>query len=132
MESVNVDALSILVATVLYMAINFFWFSKWLFGKAWLELSKVTKKDMRANKLAMVWGFLVALVIAYFIAFFESALYVSNAMDGMFMGFCVWLGFVATTQVSSVIWGKKPFKLFIIEAGAKLVSFLAMSGVIGA
>jgi len=50
----------------------------------------------------------------------------------MFVGFCVWLGFVVTTQISSVIWGKMPFQLFLINTGAKLLSFLVMGGIIGA
>src|SRR3989344_3846926 len=126
MEHMPLDLLSVVVAAVLYMVINFFWYSKWLFGKAWMKCSGMTEKGMKPNKGALLWSALIALVMAYFIAFFEAALSVTTAIDGMFVGFCLWLGFVATTQFSSVVWCKKPMKLFAINTGAKLLSILAM------
>lgn len=132
MESLRIDLLSVFIAAALYMVINFFWYSKWVFGEIWLRLSGLSAESMKSNKMAMVWGFLVALVIAYFIAFFEAALGVTTILDGMFVGFCLWAGFIATTQLSAVIWCNRSFQLFAIDTGAKLVSILAMSGVIGA
>lgn len=132
MEYAQIDLLSVFIAAVLYMMINFFWYSKWLFGKTWMKCSGVTEREMKQNRGAFFWGFLIALVLAYFIAFFEAALKVTTAIDGVFVGFCLWLGFVATTQFSSYVWCRKPLKLFLINTGAKLLSILAMSGVIGA
>ena len=132
MDQMNIDWLAVFIAAVLYMVVNFFWYSKWLFGPAWMKLSGMKESDMKNNKLAMLWGFIVALVIAYFLAFFEGYLGVTTVSDGMFVGFCVWLGFVATSQVSGLIWCKKPPKLFLINTGAKLLSYLVMSGLIGA
>ncbi len=84
------------------------------------------------EKIYILYSFIVSLVIAYFLAFFECSLGVTSVTDGMFVGFCIWLGFVATTQIATVIWGKNPFKLFLVDTGGKLLSFLVMSGVIGA
>jgi hypothetical protein len=50
----------------------------------------------------------------------------------MFVGFLAWIGFVATTQISEVIWGEAPFKLFLLETGCKLLILLAMGGILGA
>lgn len=132
MDQMNIDWLAVFIAAVLYMVINFFWYSKWLFGHAWMKLSGMKESDMKHNKLAMLWGFIVALVIAYFLAFFEGYLGVTTVSDGMFVGFCAWLGFVATSQISGLIWCKKSPKLFLINTGAKLLSYLVMSGLIGA
>jgi archaellum biogenesis protein FlaJ (TadC family) len=132
MERIQTDQLSIVIAALLYMVVNFFWYSKWLFGPAWAKLSHHSESEMKHNKMAMLWSFLVALVIAFFIAFFEGYLGVTTVTDGMFVGFCLWLGFVATTQLSTVIWCNKPLKLFMINTGAKLLSYIVMSGVIGA
>jgi hypothetical protein len=50
----------------------------------------------------------------------------------MFVGFLVWLGFVTTTQLSPVVWSKTPFKLYLLDTGCKLLTFLAMGGILGA
>lgn len=128
----NQKLLTVLIAAVLYMIIGMVWYSKYLFGPAWLKLCGMKESEMKKNKQAILWGFINALVIAYFLAFFEDYLGVTTVSDGMFVGFCVWLGFVATTQISAVIWCATPFRLFMINTGAKLLSLLVMGGVIGA
>lgn len=127
----QVDLLTVFVAALLNMIIGFFWYSKWLFGPTWAKECKM-KWEGEQNKMGIVWAFLVSLVIAYFLAFFEGYIGVTTVTDGMFVGFCAWLGFVATTQVSAVIWCNHSAKGFMIDTCYKLLSFLVMSGVIGA
>lgn len=133
MDSFQTDWLVVLIAAILNKVISFFWYSEWLFGPAWKKLCQMKEKDMKAKRWQpLFYSFIVSLVIAYFLSFFEGHLGITNVSDGMFVGFLFWLGFVATTQISPVIWCKKPFKLFAIDSGCKLLSFLVMSGIIGA
>lgn len=127
---IQVDWLTVVVAAILNMVIGFFWYSKWLFGPTWMHLHKIQACKM--ERATLVYAAIVSLVIAYFLALAEGYLGVTTVTDGMFVGFCAWLGFVATTQISSVIWCKAPFQLFLLDTGCKLLSFLVMSGVIGA
>lgn len=131
MGDIQIDGWTVLVAALLNMVIGFFWYSKWLFGPAWEKYRKM-KMEECGGKSCFVYMALVSLVIAYFLAFFESYIGVTTVSDGMFVGFCIWLGFVATTQIGSVIWNKTPWPIFFIDTGCKLLSFLVMSGVIGA
>ena len=131
METIQMDWLVIFIAAVLNMVIGYFWYSKWLFAKAWHHLSHNHDKK-KEDKTTLLYGFINSLVIAFFLAFFEGYLGVTTVTDGMFVGFCFWLGFIATTQISSVIWGNGSFPLFCVDTGCKLLSFLVMSGVIGA
>ncbi len=130
MDTIQIDYLTIFIAAALNMMIGYFWYSKWLFGPSWMKLNKI--KRIESIRSIVIYGFIVSLVIAYFIAFFEAILGITTVTDGMFVGFIFWLGFVATTQISSVIWGKQTFQLFLIDTGYKLLSFLVISGVIGA
>ncbi len=132
MENMQIDWLVVVIAAVVNMVIGYFWYSKWLFGPAWSKLSKHSGKEMDGSGRTLVLSFVTSLVIAFFLAFFEGSLEVTTVTDGMFVGFLLWLGFVATTQFASVTWCKKPISLFCINSGYKLVSFLAMSGLIGA
>ncbi|MBI5272729.1 MAG: DUF1761 domain-containing protein [Chlamydiia bacterium] len=132
MDAIQIDWIVIVIAAVLSVAIGFIWYSKWLFGKTWMKLVGLKEKDLKGNKRAFIGSWVVAFLTAFFLERLESNLGVTTVSDGMFVGFCVWLGFVATTQISSVIWGQKPWKLFFINTGCKLVLFLVMSGVIAA
>jgi hypothetical protein len=129
MTEVQIDLFTVFVAAVLNIIIAFFWYSKWLFGPTWEKLKKM---KIQAKRLSWLYGFISSLTIAYFLAFFQGYLGVTTVSDGMFVGFCFWLGFVATTQISSVLWAKGSFRLFLLDTGYKLLSFLVMSGVIGA
>lgn len=130
MDNVQIDLFTVFIAAVLNMIIGWLWYSKWFFGSTWMKMENVNPKDCK--NISMLYGFITSLVIAYFLALFQGYLGVTTVSDGMFVGFCFWLGFVATTQISAVIWGKAPFKLFALHSGYRLLSYLVMSGVIGA
>ena len=132
MDYVQTDWLVIFIAAILNMALGFLWYSKWLFGHAWKKLREMKEKDIKFSIKPVLWNFIVSLLIAYFLSFFEGHLGITTVTDGMFVGFLIWLGFVATTQISSVLWCKMPLKLFAIDTGYKLLSLLVMSGIIGA
>lgn len=132
MEYGHIDWIAVVIAAVLNMVIGFFWYSKWLFGSAWIKLSKLNEKELHVDAKTLAMTFVASFMIAYFLSLFEGALGVTTVTDGMFVGFLFWLAFVATTQISCYIWGKKPFQLFLIDTGYRLLSFLVMSGLIGA
>ena len=121
----HIDLLSVLLAAIVNVAIGFVWYSRWLF-KEKTELEPVNKKR------AMLYGFGIALLTAYILAFFEVFLGVTTVTDGMFVGALAWLGFVATTQISAVVWGKMHFKKFLVHSGCQLLAYLAMGGILGA
>lgn len=127
---IHIDLLTVVIAAFLNLFIGYVWYSNWLFGPNWMKYKKVKKVDHGMGK--MLGAFVISFIIAYFLAFFEAALGITSVTDGMFVGFLLWLGFVATTQIGALLWEKAPFKLFVIDTGYKLLSFLVMSGVIGA
>ena len=124
--------LTVVIAAILNMVINFIWYSRWLFGKRWCELAKIKEEEMKSMSGALVWSAIVSLILAFFLGWFELQIGVTTVQDGLFVGFCAWLGFVLTTQSASVVWCKKPFALFLIETGNRLLAFLVMGGILGA
>ena len=122
MESLHIDHLAVLIAALVNLVIGFVWYSRYLFGK----------KKESGGRLSLLWNGLVAILSAYILAFFEVSFSVTTVSDGMFVGFLVWIGFVATTQIYAVIWSKMSFKHFLVHTGCQLLAYLAMGGIIGA
>jgi hypothetical protein len=131
MENMYIDWVSVCIAAVANMVIGFFWYSKWLFGQKWTKLSRHTMTTKEPG-FAYAMMALNSFVIAFFLALFETYCGVATVTDGMVVGFLCWLGFVATTQISSVLWEKQSFHLYLINTGYKLFSFIVMGGLIGA
>ena len=123
------DWIGILIAAVLYLVIGAIWYSDFLFGPLSKELSFQEKGDNR-GVLSLFAQFLLAWVTAFFIDFFQRHLLITTVSDGMFVAFCFWLGFVAPSQLSSLLWGRGSWKRFMIHGGYRLLSYLAMGGLI--
>jgi hypothetical protein len=118
----------------LYFVIHYVWYSKWIFGTEWAELSGTAKSAVakKRKSVHLLGNLLIGLIYSYFIALFAEYLNVETVIDGMFLAFSIWLGFVVTTIGSSYVWTNKPTKLFFIQIGVKLLALLSMGGVIGA
>jgi hypothetical protein len=124
--------LGILVAAVMNMVVGFLWYSKWAFAPTWTKLAKIEGSSFSEGKFALAGAFGCSFVIAFFLDLFEAHMGVTTVADGMRVGLYAWAGFVATTQISSVLWLKKSFRMFLIDTGVKLLSFVIMGGILGA
>ena len=127
----HIDLYAVLIAAVLYMIIFVCWYSKWLFGATWAKYSAPSARPKMGWKGA-VSNFIIGLVFAYFLAFFDAYLHVTSVGDAMFSSLCLWLGFVLPTHLLAVFWHRISLKGFWIEAGCLLLSLLVMGGIIGA
>jgi hypothetical protein len=128
MNGVQFEPVTILILAVVNMLVGYVWYSRFLFG----GMSEKACKTKACEKHAAIQSFFVSLVIAYVLVWFGRTLSVTGIGMGMQLGFWLWLGFVATTQISSVIWMGRPFKLFLVHTGGKLLSYLVMGGILGA
>lgn len=133
MQSIYIDFFAVGLSAILYAIIYTVWYSKWLFGTLWLKHAGIKASEFKKRRwIRLFWNFILGLIIAYFIAFFEAYLNVTTVSDGMFIGFCFWLGFVVTSLFSPTRLASKSMVLLSIEGGVKLLAFLVMSGMIGA
>ena len=135
MLNATVNWFAVVVSTIVSMMIGYWWFSMNGFGKQYLKLNKITMKEIKAAKNKSMAGQMIAAfistgVMAYILALFVSEIGVTSFVSGLQLGFWVWLGFFATTQLGMVLWEKKPFKLYVITTGHYLVSTAIMAGIL--
>jgi len=133
METYQLDLIAVLIAAIVNFIIGLVWYSPWLFGAPWKRLSGFdSKHPYQRLKLAPLWAFLLSLLSAFVLGFFIVCLRVTTVSDGMFAGGLAWAGFIAPTLLSALVWTHRPFKLFLIDGGYRLLGALVMGGILGA
>lgn len=136
----DINYLAIFLAVIASQVIGFLWYSPKLFGDAWIKLNGWKKSEIeKAQKQGMLKNILVyfvaLLVMGYVFSHFAGGWYENSDMSGVSVGlqtaFWIWLGFQATNMLGSVLWDRKPFKLYLINTSHQLVQLLAMGAIIG-
>jgi hypothetical protein len=139
MEFLGVNLWSVLVAAVATMVVGFLWYSPILFARPWMvamgydpeDKAKIAEMQKGAGPLYGI-AMLASLLAAFVLGKVLDGLTINSALYGLKVAFAVWLGFVATVQLTDTLFGKKPIKLFLINTGYQLVCYLAMGAIVGA
>ena len=131
--------LAVLVAAISTMLVGFLWYSPVLFAKPWMKEmgydpnDKVKTAEMQKSAGPAYAGSLVAgLISAFVLALFLHWMRAEGAYIGAMTGFHVWLGFVATVQLTGALFSKQSMKLFAINTGYQLACYLVMGAILGA
>ena len=132
-----VSWLPIVVAAIVSFLVGWLWYSPVLFGGVWIKATNMSKADMaKAKQKGMAksafFGFIAQLVMAWILGVFIFTTASFGVMGGVTVAFWVWLGFVATIGLGTVLWECKPATLFWINMTHWLVAMLIMGGIIGA
>jgi hypothetical protein len=133
--AIGLNWLAILVATVAYFLIGAVWYSPSLFGPAWMKSMGISMDEARRPRasamtrmymLALINSFILVLVLSILIHVFNTA----NVWDAMQIGLLVWLGFVATDKMGSVLFEGKDAKYLIISSMYSFVGILAAAAIL--
>jgi hypothetical protein len=134
----HVNWLAILACAVACMVVGFLWYSPVLFAKPWMremgyDLNDKEKMDAMRKSAGPAYGasFIASILTAFILQMFFHWLGVGGAVAGMLVAFHVWLGFVATVQLTGVLFMKQSMKLYAINTGFQLVCYLAMGAILG-
>lgn len=132
----SVSLLSIFGATIASIAVGFVWYGP-LFGKQWVALMGWTEetiniqrqKSMGKSYILMAIG---SLITSFILANFVQVTGALSLIDGMSVAFWAWLGFAVPLLLNEVLWQSKPMKLYLINIGYQLVSFVLMGAIVAA
>lgn len=128
---INIWAL--LAATVAKFLLGWLWYAPFLFGKGWAQMTGITQEKMKPTLPKVIVGdlittFIMAFVLMHAVRYAGATL----AWQGAMVGFLNWLGFVFVVTFTSVLYEKRPFKLFLINNGFQLLGLLMMGAIIAA
>lgn len=132
---IRINYLAVLVAGLLYWLLGALWYSPLLFANKFIALMRWTPQDLAALQAAgegkqVVIAFLSSLTLAYVLAHFLRFTHAENARDGIRTAFWLWLGFVVTSNLETVLFEQRAFGLYLISNGYHLVGFLLMGALL--
>jgi hypothetical protein len=130
---------AVLLAAVAAIVLGSLWFGP-LFGKQWMrvigvampgEITRSMKRQMAQSYTLVAIGALVmAFVMAHVLYYAAEVFDAEGAIAGITAAIWMWLGFVATPLLGSVLWENRPWKYWLIVAGYWLVALCAMGAVL--
>ena len=133
MLNFQINYLAVGVAALATIFIGALWYSPLLFGKLWLKAHGYSQEQMRdtAGRNLMVSLFCYV-VMAFVLAVLASYAGVATVLQGAFLGFLVWIGFLATLGLTANMYSEKPFSIYLIDAGYQLVYAVVMGVILAA
>lgn len=126
----NIPYIGIIVAIIVNQLIGAFWYSPRFFGTRWAKAHRFELSQMKVSPMHYLGAFLVGIVLVLSLAAIHVILGIANLETALILGFLIWLGFVATSHFSGVVWAKKPLTVFMIDTGYFLVITLLTSAII--
>jgi hypothetical protein len=131
MQEVSINWSAIIAAVLLNFAIGGLWYSPALFFKPWLEMCGVGKSEFdKGLPKALVGDFFTSLAMAFVLVHSIRYAGANDLVDGLFVTFWNWLGFVAAVLLGSVTYEHKPLKFLAINAGYRFVAMMAMGAIL--
>ena len=122
----DVNFLAIIVVVVVNLLLGAIWYSPYLFGPAWTKAHLFNVSDLKPTPFHYIGAAIVAFITAWVFSLIINWTEAITIAEGAFLGFFLWLGFVATTHFSGVLWAKKNIIAYLIDSGYQLVSLILM------
>ncbi len=126
----NINFLAVLIAALSNVLLGMFWYSPSLLGTLWAKSHNFRRPVLRPTSVQYLLAIGVAFILAWVLAAFINWFGISTIWEAKKLAFFLWLGFIATTQFSGVIWAKKPYISYLIDASFELVSLVIMAVII--
>lgn len=112
-----------LIATIWYALI---------FGKIWKRLTGIS--DMKPAPINMLLVFIGSLVLSFVlyhsIVFGNAYFKISGLSGGLMGGFFGWFGYIAPVTLSTKLYEKKPWGLWLLDNVFWLISLLVMGSIL--
>ena len=129
----SINILAVILAAVASMVVGFVWYSMPVMGKHWLNAmgKKASDFDKESANVGYAMAMVGALVMSFVMAVLVNMTNTTGVVNGALLGLIGWAGFVFPSFMSNTVFEAKPWKLFLIDVGNYLVTFIVVGAIIG-
>ncbi|MDQ3803488.1 MAG: DUF1761 domain-containing protein [Acidobacteriota bacterium] len=129
----RINHLAVAASALAYWVLGALWYAA--FASPFIALMRWKPEDLARVEaegagveiaVALAGSFVAAYVLAHFVKFTGA----EDAWRGAQVGFWLWLGFVATTNLGTVLFEFRPLGLYLINNGYHLVGMLGMGALL--
>lgn len=133
MDLASINWLAVLVSAISAFVLGGIWYGP-LFGKAWQRLEGISDEEIQGGNMAMIFGgaFVLTLVMASSLALLLQLHPAPDLASGLAAGGLIGLTLIAASYGISYLFGRKPFPLWLIDAGYMVVLMALMGAILGA
>ena len=128
----DMNWLAVAVATIVAFSVGGLWYSKALFGDAWLEEVGLTEEAVNDSNKAKTFGgaFILQLLATTALAATLGA--ESTLLDGLHSGLFIGILWILTSYGVTYLFEQRSMRLFFINAGYYVVLFAISGSILGA
>ncbi len=128
---IHINYLAVIATTILGFIVGGLWYGP-LFGKVWMREIGLNEEDIKKSNMLKIFG--ITIILNIIIALNLSAFLgpKSDLLFGLFAGLAVGIGWVSTSLGIIYLFGRKSFKLYLIDASYQIVIYALMGLIIGA
>ncbi len=136
MDFSSINYLAVLVAAIASFGLGALWYSGVLFGKSWQKELGFTDEYLKEGNMAVTFGtsFVMMFIMALGMAMLVNG-HGENEIDwmsGMMHGLYVGVFFVGTSIAINLLYQRKSFKLWAIDALYQILFLAIMGAILGA
>lgn len=132
MEPTHVNIWAVIVCTIINIVLAMIWYSPKVLGTLWAKEHGFDLNQLKPGIWHYVGGIAVAFILAFVFDMMIHAFGIVGIGNGIALGFFIWLGFIATSHFSGVIWAQKPFIVYFIDAGFMLLNLIVIGAIMAA
>jgi len=123
MEMKRISFVALAVVTLVVFVASSIWYSPFLFGRQFLELSGATA-NAHPSPVNALFEFLRTFVLAFVIAHLLLRLNVADWKQAVGLGLWLWVGFPVILLTGSILWQNVPWQLAAIHSGDWLIKLI--------
>ena len=128
----KINYLAVIIAAVVHFIIGGLWYGL-IFANIFVDIvgrEQLEKMAADSHWSQYLFAFISSLVLVYILAHFVQFTGSKTVAGGLQTAFWLWLGFVATTQISSVIFEQRKPGLYLLNIGYQLVACLICGAIL--
>jgi hypothetical protein len=124
-----INIIAVLIIAAIYFILGALWYSPILFGNIWMKNIGKKPEELKMSITTVIGSVILSILMPLFLAILLEFIGNYDILEGLLISFIIWIGFVITFELYSVLYTGRNFKVYLIDIFYHL-SGLLIAGII--